>query len=138
MPRGRVDDLLFFKYLSSFCFLSIEFHRTFSISYKILPYYVYYYILIRMLQAYRPFFPCPRASFHTHASLLTFFVCFFVLFRSCYSHARVLGKTLLLNSPFNMSILNGTCFLSTVQLLVRDVYSERKSRNSCALVSLCL
>ena len=43
------DDLSFFKYLSPFCFLSIEFHCTFSISYKILPYFVhYYYILVRM------------------------------------------------------------------------------------------
>ena len=39
--RGRVDDLSFFEYLSSFCFLSIEFHCIFSISYKILPYFVY-------------------------------------------------------------------------------------------------
>ena len=31
--------------LSPFCFLSIEFHSTFSISYKILPYFVYYYCI---------------------------------------------------------------------------------------------
>ena len=31
--RGRVDDLSFFEYLSPLCFLSIEFHCTFSISY---------------------------------------------------------------------------------------------------------
>ena len=47
--RGRVDDLSFFEYLSPFCFLSIEIHCTFSISYKILPYFIYYYcILVRM------------------------------------------------------------------------------------------
>ena len=48
--RGKVDDLSFFEYLSPFCFLSIEFHCTFSISYKILPYFLYYYysILVRM------------------------------------------------------------------------------------------
>ena len=47
--RGRVDDLsFFFYYLSPFCFLSIEFHRTFPISFKTLPYFVCYYsILIR-------------------------------------------------------------------------------------------
>ena len=39
-PWGRVDDLSFFEYLSPFCFLSIEFLSTFSISYKILPYFV--------------------------------------------------------------------------------------------------
>ena len=32
-------------------------------------------------------------SFHTYASLLTFF-CFFVLFLSCRLHAQVFGKTL--------------------------------------------
>ena len=41
--RGRVDDLSFFEYLNPFGFLSIEFHCTFSIYYKILPYFVYYY-----------------------------------------------------------------------------------------------
>ena len=47
--RGRVDDLPFVEYLNPFYFLSIEFHCTFSISYKILPYFVYYYcILVRM------------------------------------------------------------------------------------------
>ena len=44
--RGRVDDLSFFEYLSPFCFLSIEFHCTFSISYKILPYFIHYYCII--------------------------------------------------------------------------------------------
>ena len=34
--RGRMDDSSFFHYLSPFCFLLIEFHCTFSISYKIL------------------------------------------------------------------------------------------------------
>ena len=43
-----MDDLSFFE-LSPFCFLSIEFHFTFSISYKILLYFVYYCILVRML-----------------------------------------------------------------------------------------
>ena len=38
--RGRVDDLSFFEYLSPFCFLLIEFHCTFSISYKRLPHFV--------------------------------------------------------------------------------------------------
>ena len=33
-PSGRVDDLSYFEYLSKFYFLSIEFHCTFSISWK--------------------------------------------------------------------------------------------------------
>ena len=32
---------------------------------------------------------------HTQASLLIFFVCFFILFQFCCSHERVFGKTLL-------------------------------------------
>ena len=49
IPGGGVDDLSFFDYLSPLCFLLIEFQCTFSISYKILPDYVYYYcISIRM------------------------------------------------------------------------------------------
>ena len=36
LPRERVDDLSFFNYLNPFCFLLIDFHCTFSISYKIL------------------------------------------------------------------------------------------------------
>ena len=49
LSRGRVDDLSFFEYLSPFCFLLIEFHCTFFISYKILSYFLYYYcILVRM------------------------------------------------------------------------------------------
>ena len=44
-----MDDWSFFKYLSTFCFLLIEFHCTFSISYEILPYFGYYYcILVRV------------------------------------------------------------------------------------------
>ena len=43
--RGSVDDLSFFDYFSPFCFLSIEFHFTFSISYKLLLYLVYYYCI---------------------------------------------------------------------------------------------
>ena len=40
-PRRRLYDLSFFDYLSQF--FVIEFHCTFSISYTILPDYVYYY-----------------------------------------------------------------------------------------------
>ena len=42
--RGRVDDSSFFDCSNPF-FLSIKFHCTFSISYKILPYFVYYYCI---------------------------------------------------------------------------------------------
>ena len=47
--QGRGVDLSFFDCSSPFCFLLIEFYLIFSMFYKILPYYVYYYsILIRL------------------------------------------------------------------------------------------
>ena len=49
-----------------------------------------------------------------------------------------LGKHSRMSSPFPIAILNGTFVFPTVQLQVHNVYSERKSRNSCALVNLCL
>ena len=45
---GRVDGYSFFDCSSPFCFLLIEFHCTFSISYKILQSYVYYYCIYIM------------------------------------------------------------------------------------------
>ena len=41
-------------------------------------------------------------------------------------------------SPFPIAILNGTCVFPTAQLQVHNVDSERKNRNSCALVNLYL
>ena len=49
------------------------------------------------------FFRARFASFHTHASLLVFFLCFFVLFHSCCSHALVFEKTLLHEFPMSCS-----------------------------------
>ena len=40
-------------------------------------------------------------SVHNHSYFLTFFLCFFDLFHSCCSHARVLGKSLV--HEFNIS-----------------------------------
>ena len=94
-PQGRVDDFSFLDCLSPFCFLLIEFHCSFSISYKIQTNYLYYYyILISIVYAIGYCFCRARFTcFHTHAYLLIFFVCLFILFRSC-SHAQVFGKTL--------------------------------------------
>ena len=41
-----------------------------------------------------PFFLVSCTSFYIHSLLLTFFLCFIVLFKSCCSHAQVFGKTL--------------------------------------------
>ena len=94
---GRVDNYSFFDCSSPFSFLLIEFHSTFSISYRIVINYVYFYcILIWIVFADGTsfLFRARFTSFHTHLSLLTFFLSFFVLFHSCCSHARVFGKTL--------------------------------------------
>ena len=48
------------------------------------------------------------------------------------------GKYSCMSSPFPMAILNGTCFFPTVQIQVHNVYSERNTGNSYALVNLCL
>ena len=45
------------------------------------------------------FFRVGGTSFHIYSHLLTFFLCFIVLFLSCCSHARVFGKTLLHEFP---------------------------------------
>ena len=47
VSRGRVDDFSLFDCLRPFGFLFIGFHCTLFTSYKILPYYAYYCILIR-------------------------------------------------------------------------------------------
>ena len=45
------------------------------------------------------FFRVHCTSFHNYSPLLTFFLCFIVLFQSCCSHAQVFGKTLLHEFP---------------------------------------
>ena len=50
-----------------------------------------------------PFFRARFTSFHTHASLLSVFVCLFVLFHSCCSHARVFWKILVHKFPISYS-----------------------------------
>ena len=47
-----------------------------------------------------------------------------------------LGKHSYMSSPCPIAILNCTCLFPTLQLQVHNVYSERKTRNSCALVNL--
>ena len=107
----------FFDCSSPLSFLLIEFHCTFSISYKIqllcsLLLYIFW------LGNDRPsglVFSCPL-DFPLHASLLTFFVCFFILFYSYCSHVWVFGKTIgqCMSSPFPVAILNGSLFLQAV------------------------
>ena len=70
-------------------------------------YHILFIIIVFWLGCDRPsgllFFRAGFASFHTHVTLLTFFVCFFILFHSCCSHARVFGKTLVHEFPISYS-----------------------------------
>ena len=129
-----MDDFLFFDCLRLFHFLLIDFHCIFSISYKILASDIYYHcILIRIVYAVGTYFffrDC-FTFFLSHDSLLTFFVCFSILFHSCCSHVRVFGKTLV--HEFHISYRHTEWYLlffPTVQLQVSNVYSKRKTRNS--------
>ena len=98
----------FLIFIVQFFFL-IEFHCTFSLSYKTMPYC--FIIIVLSLGSDRP-----SGFFFSTASLLTFFVCFFNLFHSCCSHARVFGQTLVHDFPFPTAIFNGTwCFCLLVQ-----------------------
>ena len=68
--------------------------------------------------------------------LLRLFLCLIFIFavpmREC------LVKPSCMSSTFLIATLNGTCFFPTVQLLVHNVYSERKTRNTNAFVNLNL
>ena len=85
----------------SFCFLSIEFHYTFSISYKILPYLNFMFIIIILFWSGLRFFVPALLLSILMPLFLPFSVCIFVLFRSCCSHARVFGKALVHEFPMS-------------------------------------
>ena len=107
--RGRVDDLSFFYYLSIFCFLLIEFHHSFSISYKMLQYYVYYYILTRMWYAVGTYFFRARfASFHTLPLFLLSSSVSLSYFGLAVPLRECLGKNSCMSSTCPIAILNGT------------------------------
>ena len=60
-------------------------------------------------------------SFHIHSHLLTFFLCFIVLFKCCRFMRKCLRKHSCMSSPFSIAILNGTCSLRAPILLCGDV-----------------
>ena len=114
-----MDDLSFFDYFKSILFFVNEFYCTF-------PYLIKYNNIVFIIIIIIIF------------SLLTFFVCFFILFRSCCSHAQVFGKTLVHEFPNSYSYTEWYLVFPTVQLHVHNVYSERKSGSTLALVYLNL
>ena len=94
--RGGVDDFYFFDCFKSVSFFVNWFHCIFSISNKILTNYLYYYcILMKIVWAVGTsfFLSASFTSFHTHASLLAFFVCFVISFHSCFPCASVWENT---------------------------------------------
>ena len=70
-------------------------------------YHILFIVIVFWLGCDRPsgllFFRARFAFFHTQASLLTSFVCFFILFHYCCSHAQVFGKTLVHELPISYS-----------------------------------
>ena len=73
------------------------------------------------------YFSACFAFFYTPTSLIPSSSIFFILFRSCSSHAWVFEKTLVHSS---YSHTEWYLLFLTVQLQVRIVYSERNTRNS--------
>ena len=104
--------MIFFYLLKSIFFL-IEFHCIFSISYRNIT--ILCLLLLHFVGCNRPsgLLFCARfTSFHTHTSLLTFFVCFCILFHSCCSHAHVFMKTLVHEFPISYSHIECYLFFS--------------------------
>ena len=95
----------FFEYLRPFCFCQLNLIILFLFLIKY--YHILFIIIVFWFGCDRPsgllFLRAHFAYFHTHASLLAFFVCFFILFHSCCSYARVFGKTLLHEFPVSYS-----------------------------------
>ena len=82
------------------------------ISYKILLYYVfYYYYFDEVVIGYQDFiFFVPPVQLSIHASLLTFFICFVILFPFAVPMRDCFRKYSCMSSPFPIAILNATLF----------------------------
>ena len=123
---------------SPFCFLLIEFHNCFSIL-LIKYYHIMFIIIVFWLGCDRPsglIFSCPLCLFlysRLSSCLLRLFL--YLISFLLFPCARVWE---IIRAWVPIAILNGTCFFPTVQLQVQNVYLERKTRNSCAPVNLCL
>ena len=64
------------------------------------------------------FFRVRCTSFHIHSPLLSFFLCFIVLFQSCCSHVQVFGKTLVHEFPIFYSHPEWNLFSSGTNTLL--------------------
>ena len=115
-----MDDLSFFEYLSSFCFLSIEFHYTFSIS--VIKYYQIMLIIIVF------WLGCDRPSGHLFFMSALLFSILTPLFLPPSSVSlsyfilavptrRRLGKHSCMSSQFPIAILNGAFLFRSVKAM---------------------
>ena len=95
------------------------------------------YLNFSMVIGCRDFFlSCRFTSFNTHAYLLTFFVCLFVLFHSCSSHARMFGKTLMHDFPISYSHAERYLLYSRNEMIFEVEESHFKKTNCNGLISL--
>ena len=75
-------------------------------------------------------------SCHTHPSILAVFVCFFNIFHSCYSHARVFGKTLVHEFPISNSHTKWHLLFSASATTSANENPVRSERNTDSLINL--
>ena len=120
----------FFEYIKSilfFCQLNFIVLCPFLLKY----FHILFIIIVFWLGSDRPsrlllFMPALLLYFRTHVCLLTIFVCFFVLFRSCCSHARVFGKTLVHEFPMSYSHTEWYLPFSRGEIVYRPTLRLRK------------
>ena len=141
--RRRVEDLSFFDCLIPFGFLLIEFHCTFSISYRILANYVYYYcILIRIVQDVGTsffFVPTLLLSILTPFFLpslsvsLSYFIIAIPIRECMFGKIRVHKFSISYSHTEWYFIFFRQCNYKCTMCI-----RSEKTRNNCALVNLCL
>ena len=137
------DVLIFIYYsLSLLTFFFVFYQLNFIVIFPSLIkyYHIMIIIFVFLLGCDRSsglFFSCPLC-FLPYSRLSSYLVLFLSYFILAVPMRECLGKHSCMSSLFPIAILNGTCLFPTVQLQVHNVYSERKTRNSCALVNLCL
>ena len=102
---------------------AIEFNFIVLFSYLIKYNHIMFIVIVFWLGSGRPLgllFLCMLTSFHSHASLLTFFVRFDILCNSCCSHARVFGKTLV--QEFHISFSHTEWYLFFSDSVTRSAH----------------
>ena len=87
------------------------------------------------------FFLTQRLSTYIHIYYYfpTFFLCVFVSFHSCCSHAQVFGKTLVYELMFPTVIRNGTCYCcETCHSLARSKICQSKTNYNNTVIIIIL